>query len=502
MSQPDDPAFDADFGEADAAPTDVVADTLRDIEDALDEDDAAVPAHLAQDAEADAQQEEEAEEDIDALLSRLSDEEDDEENILIDDGTDDSEFSTFDEDEDDAEEEAEATLHADAAEDARQADEATDTDDAEDGNLFDREDTLAALPPEPEKPARRTRVLKVKRATLEAAISAGQLEEYEDEDDTAEVAPARRSSLSDDEEAELARELAELEADMQGRSAPVADDQEATADDTEVDEAPRADADTSDEGDTFDADEDEDDTAEHETVDENDAAADIAAQDTDGDDDDIDRLMDEADSQMHEPESATRRDAFAHLRAAVAAKKADEAVGAGDSDETRDDAYRDDLASVVRPRRPVASAQRTQRPPEQRPAPLKLVAEQRIDVDRATPSAPVRPRRVAAVVDNTTSDAPQAEGFVNFARDAGAEALPDLLEAAAAYIAYVEGNEQFSRPQLMTLVRQAEAESSSREDRLRHFGKLLRDGKIEKLSGGRFHATEAIGFKPDARAAG
>ena len=90
--------------------------------------------------------------------------------------------------------------------------------------------------------------------------------------------------------------------------------------------------------------------------------------------------MEESEQQMEEPEAATRRDAFAHLRAAVAAKKAGEAVVGKDEDLDTDGAYRDDLASVVRPRRPVSGERsRTERPAEQRPVTLKLVAEQRID---------------------------------------------------------------------------------------------------------------------------
>ncbi len=42
----------------------------------------------------------------------------------------------------------------------------------------------------------------------------------------------------------------------------------------------------------------------------------------------MDRLLAETDQKMDEPESATRRNAFSHLRAAVAAKKADVAMGA------------------------------------------------------------------------------------------------------------------------------------------------------------------------------
>jgi hypothetical protein len=42
----------------------------------------------------------------------------------------------------------------------------------------------------------------------------------------------------------------------------------------------------------------------------------------------------------------------------------------------------------------------------------------------------------------------------------------------------------------------------SREDGLRSFGQLLRQGKIEKISGGRFTVSDRISFKPEARAAG
>jgi hypothetical protein len=214
--------------------------------------------------------------------------------------------------------------------------------------------------------------------------------------------------------------------------------------------------------------------------------------------------MEESNHQMEEPEAATRRDAFAHLRAAVAAKKADEAAGDTPLEEETDEAYRDDLANVVRPRRPVTDTdrRRTERPADARPAPLKLVAEQRIDVDPSRSTAPVRPRRVSAMASVPTAIPEDAMSFTDFAAEMGAVKLPDLLEAAAAYLSFVEGHEEFSRPQLMTKVRQVEQENFTREDSLRSFGKLLREGKIEKLKGGRFQASDQIGFKPDARAAG
>ena len=211
------------------------------------------------------------------------------------------------------------------------------------------------------------------------------------------------------------------------------------------------------------------------------------------------RLLAETDQHMDEPEGATRRDAFAHLRAAVAAKKADDALGVGADTVEGDDAYRNDLADVVRPRRPGRSGARTPRPGEGGPAPLKLVAEQRIDTENSTAADPVRPRRVEAVDETTQSE---GESFADFAHEMGATTLPQQLEAAAAYMSFVEGRDQFSRPQLMAKVRQVSAQDEfSREDGLRHFGQLLRSGKIEKVKGGRFTVSEDIGFRPDHRAA-
>ncbi|MFK7837238.1 MAG: hypothetical protein AB8B60_13550 [Sulfitobacter sp.] len=330
--------------------------------------------------------------------------------------------------------------------------------------------------------ARRARVIKVKRADLEAAIQKGDLEEYDEEteQDAApeqaeapeerpglnDLAPARKpdTSLSPEDEAELARELADLQADI-------------AAEEPEANTAVAA-----------------DDTPTHAT------RRQLPSIDESGDTD-MSRLMAEADQQMDEPESATRRDAFAHLRAAVAAKKADSSIAADDGLEA-DDAYRSDLAEVVRPRRPSAKQSRTERPGDARPAPLKLVAEQRVDVEQPKPSGPVRPRRVAAVTD-AAPEAPEGESFADFASDMGANTLPQLLEAAAAYMSFVEGRDQFSRPQLMTKVRQAGGEEEfTREEGLRSFGQLLRAGKIEKIKGGRFTVSDEIGYRPDQRAAG
>ena len=466
------------FEEEEETSNEVLASTLRDLEDALDADDEAETAYDDEDAFED----EDEDDDIAAILNRLENDADASDADEYADEDEDDFVSEMEEDEDD-----DMGGNILAAMDTVEA--AVEEIDLTDDNLFEdeHEDELEAemeapapapVVPAPARVAPRTRVLKVKRATLEAAIQAGQLEEYDDDEEdeapaaTLRKAPlAQRSTLSDEAEEALARELAELEADMDADDEDDFEDdfEEALEEEVEVEAAPAP-------------------------------RARIRA----SADDDFSRLMEESEQQMEEPEAATRRDAFAHLRAAVAAKKADEAVGGVDETEETDEAYRDDLANVVRPRRPASGDRaRTERPTEARPAPLKLVAEQRIDTAEPARVTPVRPRRVAAVVHQPSPDAAShTDGFADFADQMGASKLPDLLEAAAAYLSFVEGHENFSRPQLMTKVRQVEKENFTREDSLRSFGKLLREGKIEKMKGGRFQASDQIGFKPAKRAAG
>ncbi len=301
------------------------------------------------------------------------------------------------------------------------------------------------------EPRRVARVIKVKRADLEAAIAQGNLEEV-------------GSTLSETDEADLARDLAAAEAD-------------ADAVDTLFEDA----------------------TFEESTTSGIEALRSI----DDHEGDDLTRLMAEADQQMDDEEGKQSRDAFAHLRAAVVQKNADSGLATPTTEE-EEGAYRTDLATVVKPRRPAAAAKTSRPTAAERPAPLKLVAEQRVTEDEPVQSAPIRPRRVAqpVVVENDVQEIDAGGSFVEFAEELGVTELPELIEAAAAYLSFVHGHDQFSRPQLMHQVRTVEKQSFNREDGLRSFGQLLRAGKIEKTKGGRFTVTNEISFRPDEREAG
>ena len=396
---------------------------------------------------------------------------------------------------------------------ADEAVEASEDDIDEISDLSDDDETRAQL---------NARVVKVKREEFDAAIAESNWDESAaDEvsepaqteaaqteaalaadvadagDDTDDELPEPDQLLSPEQEEDLQRALAEVEADLvpedaalpadiadaEAPDAPDMDDVEETAEADQPEEAAQA----------VEAEE----HADHETARDGRHKLERADGQTD-----IERIFDEADSQLEKPESNQRRSAIQHLRAAVAATRAEKKAGADLHKDVDDTPYRSDLASVVRPRRPSASeGARSERPVESRPAPLKLVAEQRVDMERE----PIRPRRVstAEIAAETEATSPESgSSFSDYARQMGATQLPDLLEAAAAYLSDVEGRDQFSRPMLMHKIQEVEKENFAREDGLRSFGQLLREGKIQKIKGGRFTVTEETEFRDQARHAG
>jgi hypothetical protein len=219
---------------------------------------------------------------------------------------------------------------------------------------------------------------------------------------------------------------------------------------------------------------------------------------------DVSRLMEEADEQMAEPEAATRRSAFAHLRAAVAARFADRSISQDQVAKAAENAqtFKSDLADAVDKQGAAAApeAETSSASARSRPAPLKLAAAQRVDL--GADSAEVSAQRRGSGPADIASSADAASDFATYADRVGARALPDLLEAAASHITFVEDLSEFSRPQLLARVREVDGGEFGREESLRCFGQLLRSGKITKIKGGRFTAAADIGFRPTARAAG
>lgn len=367
------------------------------------------------------------------------------------------------------------------------------------------EEVAAEPAPEPVKPKvrpLRARVVRMKKADFEDAVASGQLEASEDDDGETAQAPApeapKPTSLTPEDEADLLAELAQVEAELKLSDVAQAAPKAAPHEDAPVVlDTPIA------------------------------SEVETKVEPRQQPEPDLSRLMAKANSEMEEPQGKGRRSAIAHLRAAVAATRAEKR--AGNDGKGKDDtvAYRDDLASVVRAVPGGKSGEA--KPSKSAAAPLKLVAAQRVDatvqnkseqpaqsetesVQKAPRRVPVRPRRVSSDQldrdEAAKSAAPVSakgstlSGFADYAASMGAIQLPESTEAAAAYLTYVEGLERFSRPMLMRMSREVNIPQFTREEGLRAFGQLLRDKKIDKVAGGRFTANASINFKPRDSKAG
>lgn len=492
----------ADYTEDEHA-QDFVDTTAAEMEMALEQDDIVQEQVLSEDSD---------EDDLEALLSRFDsddseDDTDDEEPVAEAAAPQADEEDTETADGSDLFEDTLAQLLADsmpetadapediAEEPEPEEPEVTPLRLAPEDAVEDRDETAEdAAGEEAEQPLLRARVVKMKRTEFEAAIAEGYIEEDDDEGDDslnvfddASYDDSGDMGLSPEDEAELQRELAEVEAEMGFEDDEDYDDDldEDFSAEAEIEEAATAEQ------------------PEPEAEEEPAPRGLRKLQRAEREGGDVNRMFDKTDTHLEEPESNRRRSVIQHLRAAVAATRAEKKAGAEMDRDVDDTPYRSDLAEVVRPRRPRTSgASRSARPTELRPAPLKLVAEQR--VDDLAPREAVRPRRVSTtdlVADETPDDSLDG-GFAEFADQMGASGLPELLEAAAAYLSDVEGRPQFSRPMLMGKLKEVKQDTFSREDGLRSFGQLLRDGKLQKLKGGRFTITDETDYRGEARNVG
>ncbi|WP_394196398.1 hypothetical protein [Litoreibacter albidus] len=396
------------------------------------------------------------------------------------------------------------------------------------------------------KPRRRIVVQKISRADMEAAQAAREAQlppEMEAElmaelaEVEAETTPVAEAEIEDTLEMSSVNDTeAEAEAEAEAEDVATAEEEPAQDDDSddilsrlsssldapveeatpETAEVPANDADDSDDilkslmDDTAAAQADETEAAAQVERAEERKRKSLAAT---AEDDAIERLMTTTGSRLDNDESSVRRASIAHLKAAVAATKADSTIAAAADkrEEEELDQYRDDLARVVRPGRPVAGSSRSDRP-----SPLVLISEQRIDhtetpkeaVAATAGSVDVRPRRVTRgnlalqeemeeefeTEDNLFNEDDQVT-FAEYAAKNGALELPDLLEAAAAHYIDIEGAEHFTRPMLMRKLAQISGpDAPSREDGLRAFGTLLRTGKIVKTDNGKFTLSKSSQF--------
>lgn len=205
----------------------------------------------------------------------------------------------------------------------------------------------------------------------------------------------------------------------------------------------------------------------------------------------VSRLMEEADHQLKDPQASKRRSAFSTLRAAVAARSADQTFDTElEKAQGGPASYHSDLAQAIK-RQGDHSPDRAAR--KERHPPLELVAAQRVD----TPT-PAKNHHAGV----QAKDAPEHSGFARFAKERGATELPQLLEAGAAFLSAGQQNPAFTLSDLIDTVRPAAETGFTPQQALRAFGRLMRAGKVEKTARGGFTAAAHNQYKSADRAAG
>ena len=160
------------------------------------------------------------------------------------------------------------------------------------------------------------------------------------------------------------------------------------------------------------------------------------------------------------------------------------------------------------PRRPAAvGSARSPRPQAER-SPLVLVSEQRVDSPVAAQQ--IRPRRVRSEAASDLDSLAKAAtaslssddlgAYCAFAKEVDAWLLDEQIEAAAAYVTHHKSQNEFSRIELVKYVIAGnEGKEIPRDDMLRGFGTLLREGRLERSPNGLFRLSKVSEFDEPAR---
>lgn len=191
-------------------------------------------------------------------------------------------------------------------------------------------------------------------------------------------------------------------------------------------------------------------------------------------DDTLPRLMSEADTALDAPEASARRNALAHLKAAIAATEAERKLGDASEGEDEVHLFRDDLEAEISEDKEAALA------------PLRLVASQRIDVASLDDDIDLEPE---------ADEAPREERYVAFCESTKAGDEYELLESAAVFLHDHEGLEQFGRPQLIRLLQYYDPDLFDRKEGLKAFNALVDQGRLEVLENGRVTVTDKTNYR-------
>ena len=196
---------------------------------------------------------------------------------------------------------------------------------------------------------------------------------------------------------------------------------------------------------------------------------------------DVSRLLQQTDKEMAHPGQSRRRNALAHLRAAVAANRAGHPTGT-----LKTDTLKMSKSSTL-----AAQASLPQEDAEGKTnddtmlKPLRLVENQRVDTRNAISEE---------TAENSTVQTPM--DFATYVHKVKATTLEAQIEAAASYFSLVLKRDSFARRLVFAQVREVYEKPFHRRVFIAIFNSLIKRGKINSLENGRYKiCKDRIGFQ-------
>ncbi|RZO41779.1 MAG: hypothetical protein EVA86_00250 [Rhodobacteraceae bacterium] len=199
---------------------------------------------------------------------------------------------------------------------------------------------------------------------------------------------------------------------------------------------------------------------------------------------DVSRLLKQTDQKMAHPGQSRRRNALAHLRAAVAANRGEHPTDLVTNDILKMSTSTN-LAAQTSLSQEVSPVENNDRP---MPKPLRLVEDQRVDGTKVA---------AAAIAENNSIEAPI--DFATYAERVKATTLEAQIEAAASYLSLVLKRETFARRNVFGRTREVSKSPFMRRTYMGIFNALIEQGKVKALEDGTYEiCKDKIGYQlPD-----
>ncbi|MBT6532671.1 MAG: hypothetical protein HOM03_06835 [Marinovum sp.] len=199
---------------------------------------------------------------------------------------------------------------------------------------------------------------------------------------------------------------------------------------------------------------------------------------------DVSRLLKQTDQKMAQPDQSRRRNALAHLRAAVAANRGELPTDPEMTDILKI-ATSTNSASKTFPSQEVPPKENNTSPA---PKPLRLVENQRVDAPDVA---------AADTSQNTPIETPI--DFATYAQRVEATTLEAQIEAAASYLSLILRRDTFFRRNVFSRTRQVSEHPFVRRTYMGIFSSLIEQGKVKNLEDGTYEiCKDKVGYQlPD-----